>query len=69
MRDTLENSNSDPLTNSSTRFPSGVWRILAVMYSNMAEGRGRGEKGKMNGFRGLGRLIPSGSADLVYEAP
>ena len=36
------NLDVDPHTNSSTRFPSGVWRILAVIYSNMGE---KGEEG------------------------
>ena len=33
----LEQLCVDSLTNSSTRFASGVWRILAVRYSNMME--------------------------------
>jgi len=58
-----------PLTNSSTRFPSGVWRILAAIYSNMAE-KGRGAK--ENEFKGFQtpQYITEGktSADLVAQA-
>lgn len=37
-------SDADQLTNSSTRLPSGVSKILAVMYSNIAERAMRGTK-------------------------
>jgi hypothetical protein len=62
---TTEKLDVDSLTNSSTRFPSGVWRILAVMYSNMME------RDKEDKLRGLGRLMFSGEktcADPVLSA-